>query len=740
MPKKSEENISPLQFVKGVGPRRAEALAAEGITTPADLVGYFPRAYIDRNAAASLSQLRTMLRQENLFEQHSASGDFDIRREVSVVASISRVNEKKVGRNRRMLELSLEDGSGGSARIIFWNQVNYLAKIYSEGDLLAISGKPEIDRYGMVSFHHPEIEKIDEEDAELYRSGKILPKYPLTQEMRKTGITHRLLRKLVAGVIDGIAKRSPETLPQWMLDERGFLPRDEAIVQLHFPDNSEKLEIALRRMKFEELFYYELNLAIRKESRQIRERGPAIDPKSPLARKLYDSLPFELTGDQKKALREFAADFESGNPMNRLLQGDVGSGKTIVAVLTMLMAIDNGYQVAMMAPTEILAEQHYHTIRNLLEGYEIETLELLGGQKAARRREVLARISSGAAKIIVGTHAMFQKDIEYDNLALIIVDEQHRFGVAQRAELRNLAAASLAGASPHILVMSATPIPRTLSMTFYGDLDVSIIRQMPKNRKPIRTRVAFESQRDAVYDFLRDELGRGRQIYIVYPLVEKSEKLELRAAVDHFERLNDEVFHEFRCGLLHGQMKWPEKEEVMRDFKNKKYDVLVSTTVIEVGIDVANATAMLIENAERFGLAQLHQLRGRVGRGSEQSYCILMTKDNFKYQIRNKTAAEEEKAAAIIRLKTMEQTNDGFKIAEVDMQLRGPGDILGTKQSGLPEFRFADIVKDIEIIHQARTEAFEVISADPQLRSEKNAIIRKIYIEKYRDSGYLDIA
>jgi ATP-dependent DNA helicase RecG len=336
---------------------------------------------------------------------------------------------------------------------------------------------------------------------------------------------------------------------------------------------------------------------------------------------------------------------------------------------------------------------------------------------------------------------MFQSDINYKNLALIIIDEQHRFGVAQRAELRDHAVRSQGGnLMPHILVMSATPIPRTLSMTLYGELDVSVIRQMPKNRKPVRTKVAFESQHEAVYDFIKDELDKGRQVYIVYPLVEKSEKLELKAAAEHFEKLNDDIFNKYECGLLHGQMKWQDKENTMREFKDRKYDVLVSTTVIEVGIDVPNASVMLIENAERFGLAQLHQLRGRVGRGSEQSYCILMTKDNFKYQFKNKASGENEKAAAIIRLRTMEETTDGFRIAEVDMKLRGPGDILGTKQSGIPEFKFVDMIRDVELIADARSEAFMLIESDPHMRSEENRTIKKTFAGELEIGSFLGIA
>jgi ATP-dependent DNA helicase RecG len=429
--------------------------------------------------------------------------------------------------------------------------------------------------------------------------------------------------------------------------------------------------------------------------------------------------------------------------MNGLLQGDVGSGKTIVALLSIMIAIENGCQTVFLAPTEILAEQHFHVIKNYMEGFNINVVQLLGGQKKKIRNDILMDIQSGKANIVVGTHALFESEIEYNQLGLIIIDEQHRFGVAQRAKLKELAKKSFKGEeiSPHILVMSATPIPRTLSMTVYGDLDVSIIREKPKNRKAIQTKIVFESQLDFVYEFIRKEIEKGRQAYIVYPLVEKSEKMELKAATEQYERISNEIFPNFKCGLLHGQMFWYEKEDAMKAFLNKEYDILVSTTVIEVGIDVANVTVMLIENSERFGLSQLHQLRGRIGRGSEQSYCFLATKDNYQYALKRFNDKSEDRKAVFIRLKTMEKTDDGFKISEDDLKLRGPGDVLGTRQSGLPAFKFLDLVSDGDLISQARHEAEIILKNDPELNEKNNKILKDEFTKLYlADNNYFDIA
>lgn len=741
--KSSVQESTPVQFVKGVGPRRAEALKKAGLKTARDLIFYVPYAYIDRNAGLSLKSITTMLQQDDLFSKNITTDEINLYSEVTTVATINDIKEHKFGPKRKMLRLRLTDKAGGFANVVFWNGINYFKKLYNIGQTIVLSGKPETDRFGVLSFSHPEIEVIDPEDEKLYASGRILPKYSSTEAMKKAGLNMRLMRNIISMALEKEIGNIEETLPLDLLARHDFPDIRTSLTNLHFPEDAGTLENSRRRMKFEEIFYYEVFLAIRQAGMKIIERAPKINPKSKSARKLYDSLPFELTGDQKKVINEIAKDIESGRPMNRLLQGDVGSGKTIVAVLAMLMAIDEGYQVAFMAPTEILAEQHFHTLEKFFEPLDIKVVRLLGGQKAKVRRDTLENISTGNADVIVGTHALFQSEIQYNKLGFAVIDEQHRFGVAQRAELKRLAGMSLEdeSLSPHILVMTATPIPRTLSMTIYGDLDVSVIREKPKNRKPIITKVTFESTLPEAYEFIRQQVKKGKQAYIVYPLVEKSEKLELKAATEHYERLRKDVFPKLRAGLLHGQMFWYEKEEAMKAFLAGEYDILVATTVIEVGIDIPNATVMLIENAERFGLSQLHQLRGRVGRGADQSYCLLATKDHFKYHIKKSKAPEEERTASIIRLKTMQETDDGFKISEADLRLRGPGDMLGTRQSGMPEFKYLDLVSDGEIISEARREAFEIVENDPQLRKKNNSVIRENYTKQYAaGKSYFDIA
>ncbi len=732
--------MESLQYIKGIGPRRAEALIKEGIFTPKDLLLYFPRSYIDRNAMSSIANLTSQFSKSQSQSNDIFQNDVVRFIEYTVVGNIYLKNLISIGKNRNMLKISIRDNSG-SANIVFWNRTQFFEKIYQSGQLLAVSGKPEIDKYGVLTFSHPEIDIIDSEDEQLYQRGIIMSKYKITDNMSSSGINNKNLRQIIHYILDKAIDKIIETLPDRILTQFSFPSISETISNIHFPKSKELLEQAKNRIKFEEIFYFLLNVELTRQKMLSTDSGFVIDPKSKMARQLYDKLPFKLTPDQKKVIREIAQDMESGKPMNRLLQGDVGSGKTIVAILTMLMAIDAGYQVAFMAPTELLAEQHFLNLKNYLSEFGVEIVQLVGGQRVKVRRMVLGKIVDGTANIIVGTHALFQSEVEYKNLAYVIIDEQHRFGVQQRADLINLAKQSLDDKSylPHILVMSATPIPRTLTMTAYGDLDVSVIRSMPKNRKPIITTIKFESNMNEVYDFIRKQVKLGFQVFIVYPLVEKSEKMVLKAATEHYEFLKEEVFKELNCGLLHGQMFWYEKEDTMKAFLNKEYDILVSTTVIEVGIDIPNANVMIIENAERFGLSQLHQLRGRVGRGADQSYCILLTKDDFKYPLTSKSIIDDTKAV-FTRLKTMTETTDGFKIAEVDMKLRGPGDIMGTKQSGLPEFKFIDLVNDPEIISIAKTTAYTVLQEDPQLINQENEILKQNIIKYSSKKTYFDIA
>ncbi|MFH1051459.1 MAG: ATP-dependent DNA helicase RecG [bacterium] len=742
MQETTKEKISELQYIKGVGPVKAKALLSEGIKTYNDLINFFPRDYIDRDLVANLKALSVKLRQEDLIFEGADISSINLKNETTVIARIIDKKEHKWGKNRKMLKLKLSDETG-IANIIFWNFSDYYAKIYEVGEQIVVSGRPMLDDYGKIIFIHPEIEKFDAEDEKLFRAGGILPIYRLSQNMRNAKWTMRALRHAMSVALDKEVNHVQETLPGYLLKKLNFPVKQETIRNLHFPESHESIAIAKRRMKFEEIFYFELFLAVRHKNVQIRENGYIMNPKSNKARKLYESLPFELTKDQKKVIKEITDDLKSGKAMNRLLQGDVGSGKTIVALLNMLVAIDNGCQTAIMAPTEILAEQHFNTIKKFLIDTDINIVQLLGGQRKKARAKILEDISTGKANIIVGTHALFESDIVYNKLGFVIIDEQHRFGVAQRANLKSLAKVSFSGQEvvPHILVMTATPIPRTLSLTLYGDLDVSVIREMPKNRKPVKTKVVFESRVNEVFNFIKEHVKKGSQAFIVYPLVEKSEKMELKAATVQYEKIKNEIFPELKCGLLHGQMFWYEKEDAMRAFLNKEFDILIATTVVEVGIDIPNATIMLIENAERFGLSQLHQLRGRVGRGENQSYCFLSTKDNFLYAMRRSDDIINERKAVIVRLKTMEQTTDGFEISEVDLKLRGPGDFLGTRQSGLPTFNFIDLVTDGDIISEARQDAYSIIEKDSQLRKPENNMIRNEFIKLYRKNEiYFDIA
>lgn len=732
-----------IQYIKGIGPKRYEAFLKEGLKTANDFLYYFPRDYIDRTNVTTLKSLAVKLRQETESISQSITEDFSFKLEFSFVG---RITEKKIhtfGRNRKFLKLTVNDLQNGHAEVIFWSYADYYAKLYDIKELISVSGKPELNRYGIISFSHPEIQRLDSEDEKQFETGKILPIYKLSENLKKYKISSKTIRDIVQTILPSELKNVEDTLPDYVLKEFGYPNAQEAIKNLHFPSQKEDIDKARQRMKFEEIFFFELLLAIRKRKIKYIEKGLALSPKSKSARKLYNSLPFRLTKDQIKVINEISQDMQSGKPMNRLLQGDVGSGKTIVALLSMLTTIDNGFQTAFMAPTELLAEQHYHTILNYLKDFDISVVQLVGGQKKRVRQDILERIASGEANIIVGTHALFESEILYKDLGLIIIDEQHRFGVAQRAELISLGKKSHDGEelAPHILVMSATPIPRTLSMTLYGDLDVSIIREMPKNRKPVKTKVVFESQLPSVYSFIREEVRKGRQAFVVYPLVEKSEKLDLKSATEHYEKLKNDVFPDLRCGLLHGQMLWYEKDETMKAFLEKQYDLLVATTVIEVGIDIPNATIMLIENSERFGLSQLHQLRGRVGRGSEQAYCILATKENFKFHFNKKLQDEQDTVSAIIRLKSMEETSDGFKISEIDLKLRGPGDFLGTKQAGLPSFKFLNLASDGDLISKARKFAFQIIADDPHLRKVENKATRENFIKQYKEGNhYFDIA
>ncbi len=702
----------PLQFIKGIGPARAAALAEAGVRTLRDLLLFPPKGYLDRRTVLPLRKTRLLL-----------GGEEGVPDQVTSIVEVRRMQLFDVGKGRKRLTIRVADETG-EASLVFFQGAQYFIKSYQPGDLLAVSGVPEIFN-GSLQWTHPEIEKLEREEEQLIHSGRIIPQYREPAKMKSAGLTSRAMRRLIEAMLErhGEAELT-ETLNDEIREKYDLMSFPTAVREMHFPTDEEALDRALFRMKFEELFYFELGLAVRKEISRTEAPGIAFDVHSQLARRLLDSLGFKLTGAQTRALKQILERMSLPQAMNILLQGDVGSGKTVVAVLAMLVAVDSGYQCAFMAPTEILAEQHLRTLTKMFEGLPVRITQLVGGQKKRMREEILYQIRNNEVQIVVGTHALFQEDVEYANLGLVVIDEQHRFGVEQRARLRNK------GRKPDMLIMTATPIPRTLTMTLYGDLDVAVIDELPANRRPVRTAVRFESQLDEIWNFVRMEAASGRQAYVVYPLVEKSEKLEAKSAVEHYEFLREHVFEEFKVGLLHGQMFWYEKEDAMRDFLARKIDILVSTTVIEVGIDIPNASVMVIENAERFGLSQLHQLRGRVGRGNDQSYCILLTKDHFRYHLRpgmSQNDARQERKAVIRRLRAMEETNDGFRISEIDLELRGPGDVVGTRQSGLPEFSHANIVTDGPIVALAREAAFGVVEEDPELTMPKHALIASAF-------------
>ena len=722
-PSKSHANGSPLQYVKGIGPKRAAALEDLELHSIRDLLHYFPFDYLDRSSIVKIRDLRKYV---------------DAEKPVTVIAEVFRQELRRSRRsNRLVFFLTLQDETG-TVTCVFFQGVQWYKDAFEQGELLAVSAYPDFDKLGRIQFTHPEFDRLkgaEEEDepdwGKLFNTGAIIPKYSSSAELTNVGLDSRGFRRVIRNALKSHLNSIEETLPDEIRSRSGLVPLRMALDQIHFPARTENLAAARKRLKFDELFFLQLMLAYRKRRMGQDKKGVSFTVESDLARSLAGRLPFSLTNAQRRVINEIAADMKSSRPMNRLLQGDVGSGKTIVALLAMLVAIDNGYQVAFMAPTEILAEQHFRTLAGYLNNTSVNVRLLIGGQKKKLREDILEDIRSGRANLVVGTHALIEEKVSFTKLGFVVIDEQHRFGVLQRATIREK------GFNPDVLVMTATPIPRTLSLTVYGDLDVSVINEMPAHRKPIKTGLRAEAQKEKVYQFVREEIGRGRQAYIVFPLIEESEKVDLKAATTEYERLQAEVFPEFRLGLIHGRMKSEEKDDVMMRFKDGDIHILVSTTVIEVGIDVPNAAVMIIENAERFGLSQLHQLRGRVGRGADQSYCILIA--NYTWFDEHRKGLEvgelkREKLNARVRLETMVETTDGFKIAEVDLRLRGPGEFFGIRQSGVPEFRIANLIEDGELILLARKEAFDLVDQDPQLRSIAHQALRKHFEERYKDA------
>ncbi len=717
-----------VQYLKSVGPKRAESFAKVGIRTIRDLLFYFPSRHLDRTTILSAAKAYGYL-----------MNGFD--GELTVIGKVFEKEKKRFGK-REVLKVQFRDETG-FFECVWFQGTKYFDTVFKEGDVFAISAKPEKSKYGALQFIHPDFDRLTEEEENSFlHTGKIIPFYRIPKELRTTNIGELSLRRIISFTVENFVDQIEETLPEEIIKQNQLVILSEAIRNYHFPESSEKLNTAKYRFKFEELFYLELLVALRKENYQSKLTGKKMNIRTALIPHFLETLPFEITKAQLKVLGEIKEDLLSEKPMNRLLQGDVGSGKTIVSIIAMLIAVENGYQSAIMAPTEILADQHAKNIslmmNNLHKHYPdrgIKVTLLLGGQKKSDRDKRLQEIELQEADIIVGTHALFKEKVNYKNLGLVVIDEQHRFGVRQRAKLQSK------GTTPEVLVMSATPIPRTISMTLYGDLDISVINEMPKNRKPIKTVLRGEGKLPEIFNFIIDKSKEGYQSFVVYPLVEESEKLELKAAETFYEELSKTYLKNLRLGLIHGRMSWQEKEEKMLLFLKKQFDVLVSTTVIEVGIDIPDANIILINDAHRFGLSQLHQLRGRVGRSEKQAYCILVTKDEIvQYNIQQQldldymSSSLIEKYKSAIRLQTMIKTNNGFEIAETDLKLRGPGDIFSTKQSGFPDLKYADLVKDYDILHKTKKIAFDLINKDPSLDSDANKLIRTNLIKHYSDN------
>lgn len=718
----------PVQYLKSVGPKRAESFAKIGIKTIGDLLFYFPSRHLDRTA--TLTSVKAY--------QYLVNG-YD--GEITILGKVADKEKLKFGA-KELFKVHFKDSSG-FFECVWFQGIKYFERYFNDGEIFAISSKPVISKYGNLQFTHPDFDKITEEESQNFlNTGKIIPFYKIPKELRETNIGDLSIRKIISASVENYAEALHETLPHEIIKSSNLLSIKEAVKNYHFPGSKELLNSAVNRFKFEEIFYIEILVALRQYNYKNKLSGNAMKINTSLVADFLKTLPFELTKAQLKVLTEIKNDMFSDKPMNRLLQGDVGSGKTIVALIAMLIAADNGFQSALMVPTEILADQHAKNISAMMnklaelhKNRKIKVCLILGGQKKSERDRIMSEIELQEADIIIGTHALFEEKINFKNLGLIIIDEQHRFGVAQRARLLSK------GKTPDVIVMSATPIPRTLSMTVYADLDLSTIDEMPKNRKLIKTILRSEKKLPEIYKFLIDKRKEGYQSFIVYPLVEESEKLELKAAQTYFDELKKTYLKNLTLGLIHGRMSWQEKEETMLLFLSKKIDILVATTVIEVGIDIPDANIILINDAHRFGLSQLHQLRGRVGRSEKQAYCILITKDeyvkwndslnlNFEYL----SSVQIEKNKTIVRLQTLVKNIDGFKISEADLKIRGPGDIFGTKQSGLPELKHIDIVNDGKLIAEAKHSAFNMILADPHLTSSGGSIVRENLLKHYKNN------
>jgi ATP-dependent DNA helicase RecG len=691
----------PIQSVRGVGPRVAELLARKNLTTIEDLFYFLPRRYEDRRTVSRISETVPGTKQ-------------------TVVGRIASAEMRFYGRNRRRIfEVTFDDGDGILKAKWFKGREAFLRGTFKPGRRFILTGE-------VVGFPfekemiHPDFEIIDEHEDQLLNFKRIVPVYSETE-----GLHQKTIRRIIWQVVRDFAPLMRSSIPERICGNRGLIDITEALRQVHFPPSDQEMgpyqemrSEAHRRLVYDEFFYFQLGMALRKRG-GLLEQGIAFSKSGESLERFYSLLPFTLTSAQRRVITEIERDMTAVRGMNRLLQGDVGCGKTVVSMAAMLIACENGYQAAIMAPTEILAEQHYRNLKLWSDKLGLKSELLTGGLKTAERRQLQERLEKGEIDIAVGTHALIQEEVAFRRLGLVVIDEQHRFGVVQRAALRKK------GTVPDVLVMTATPIPRTLAMTVYGDLDVSVIDELPPGKKPVRTKVFSEGQRSRVYEIVHREVRKGNQVFIVYPLVEESENLDLKDATRMAEHLQEKIFPDCRIGLVHGRMKGTEKDQVMADFITKKTQILVSTTVIEVGIDVPEASLMVIEHAERFGLSQLHQLRGRVGRSDIPSFCILMTQYSRSEDARK-------------RLRIMEETTDGFRIAEEDLAIRGPGEFMGTKQSGLPDFRVANILRDGRILGEAKADAFALVEDDPALERPDHHPLREALLRRW--GGRLELA
>ena len=680
-------------YVNGVGPTKKQILNKElGIMTFGDMLEYYPYKYVDRSHVYTISSLT----QDMSF--------------VQIKGRILSFETFQTGVKKKRLVAHFGDGTG-VVDLVWFSGTQYIAKNYKVGIDYIVFGKPTVFG-GRFQFTHPEIEKA--ENLQLSQMG-MQPYYVTTEKMKNSGLTSRSMEKIAKAILTKMPELS-ETLPDYITTPLHLVSRDTAVRNVHYPKSQQDMQKARERLKFEELFYVQLNILRYTANHRRKYKGYMLPRIGEHFREFFSkNLKFELTGAQKRVMHEIQADMNTGRQMNRLVQGDVGSGKTLVALMAMLIAVDNGFQACIMAPTEILAEQHLSTVQEFLRGLDVKVELLTGIVKGKKRKEVLEQLVTGEIDILVGTHALIEETVLFKNLGLAVVDEQHRFGVAQRAKLwaKN-------ENPPHILVMTATPIPRTLAMTIYGDLDVSVIDELPPGRKPIQTLHKYDNQTTTLFNGIRQQIGLGRQVYIVYPLITESEKIDLKNLEEGYEYLQ-KVFPEYRMSKVHGKMKPAEKEEEMQKFISGETQILVATTVIEVGVNVPNASVMVIMDAQRFGLSQLHQLRGRVGRGADQSYCILVTGHELAQETRK-------------RMEIMTETNDGFRIAEADLKLRGPGDLEGTQQSGLAfDLKIADIARDGQLVQLARDEAQKIIDDDPECDSPHHAMLWRRLNELRKD-------